>query len=72
MYSNHFSSVLGLVTVIETDAPKFSLLSSPSLLLPSFLPSHPTPPPMICRVELPVLSAHILEEEELTQDICGK
>ena len=38
MYSNHFSSVLGLATVIETDAPKFSLFSSPSLLLPPFLP----------------------------------
>lgn len=35
-------------------------------------PSWPTRPPMIPRGEHPVLTAHILEEEEQTQDICGK
>lgn len=56
---------------IATNAPKFFLF--PPLFLP---PSHPSwytsPPPMIDHGELRVLTAHIREEEEQTQDICGK
>lgn len=43
---------------------------------PASFPSHPSwpapPLPLLPRSKLPVLTAHILEEEEQTRDICGK
>lgn len=60
-----------LLTLIATNAPKFF-----PPLHSCFLPSQP----LLARSSstssslpgLPVLTAHILEEEEQTQDICGK
>ncbi len=59
-----------LVILIATNAPKLLLLISPSL------PS-PSGPLLLLQWFLAVdfqssLTAHILEEEEQTQDICGK
>lgn len=81
-FANDFSRLcwvcLILVTLIATAAPNLFLLSSllhSCLLasLPSPTSSWPTPlPSAIPHGELPVLTAHILEEEEQTQDICGK
>lgn len=61
MKANHFSRVCCVPFLLS-----FAPASFPSH------PSWPAPPPLLPRSKLSVLTAHILEEEEQTRDICGK